>query len=279
MKSVKEYLETKGFRWKQKGELWVTNSPYKPGGDSNPSFILYPSGVFKCYATGTSGNAITLARHFGDDLEGISDWEPKPSPPKEPLPGYIPPRYTEITLTEAERIKQYAEGRRITSGYEAGVWVMKDKTRWPSLIFPHYDENFTICGAKFRLIDGVNGNRMRTAGRVGFYILDARTSLPPVTYLIESETSANSLWEYCKQERKSAVVISCGSVGTVPRNLPFDYPLKKIIDYDNNPLAYNKRIEKYNHLKGQNIKLKLGKGEDVNSLMVSGELWRIDFLL
>lgn len=279
MKSVKEYLETKGFRWKRKGDLWVTNSPYKPGGDSNPSFVLYPSGVFKCYATGNAGNAVTLARHFGDDLSGISDWVPKPSPPKEPLPGYIPQRYTEITLTEAERIRTYAEGRKIYEGYTPGVWTMKDKSRWPSLIFPHYDENFTICGAKFRLIDGVNGNRMRTAGRIGFYILDARTTLPPTTYLIESETSANSLWEYCKQEKKSAVIISCGSVGTVPRNLPFDYPLKKIIDFDGDEVMWKKRITKYDHLKGDNIKLKLGKGEDINSLLVSGTMYKIDFLL
>src|SRR6478736_7920484 len=122
--SVKEFLEKKGYRWQPKGDLWVTNSPYKPGGDSNPSFTLYPSGVFKCYATGISGNAFTLAKYFNETLQGISTYTPKPTPPKEPLPGYIPEKYLNVTQEELARITTYASKRRIYSGYEPGVWIM-----------------------------------------------------------------------------------------------------------------------------------------------------------
>jgi DNA primase len=79
MKSVKDFLEQKGYKWKPKGNLWVTNSPFKPGGDSNPSFYLYPSGVFKCYSTGKAGNAITLAKFFNESLAEVSDYVPSPT--------------------------------------------------------------------------------------------------------------------------------------------------------------------------------------------------------
>lgn len=277
MISVKEYLERKGYRWRPLGDKWVTNSPFKPGGDSHPSFVLYPSGVFKCYATGKAGNAVTLSRYFNDSLAGIGDWVPKPTP-KVKLNGFIPEKYTNLSVREGERVREYARRRGIQSGYIPGVWVLGGK-RMPALIFEHVDSDFKLVGAKFRMIDGTGGNRMRTLGTVGFYVLDARTDKPPTTYLIESETSANSLWEYIKQSNISAVVVSTGSVGAVPKTLPFNYPLKKIIDYDGNPALFKSRIDKYKHLGGTNIKMILPKGEDINSLYVKDELWKIDFLL
>ncbi len=280
MVSVKDYLEQKGYTWKKVGDKWVTNSPYKPGGDSSPSFVLYPSGVFKCYATGKSGNAITLARElFDNEKIQAKEWIPTPTKPKKPLPGYIPTKYTTLTQQELDAVKAYADKRKIHVGYFPAIWVMQDK-RWPALGFEHVDNNFSLIGAKLRLIEGQKGDRMRTIGSVGFYILDARVEgLPPTTYLIESETSANSLWEYLRQQRISAVVVSSGSVGTVPKSLPFDYPLKKIIDFDGDEVLWKKRIERYNHLGGTNVKLKLEKGADINSLWQTGELWRIDYLL
>lgn len=279
MKSVKDFLEQKGYRWKPKGDLWVTNSPYRPGGDSNPSFVLYPSGVFKCYATGKSGNAITLAKYFNESLEAVNDWVPKPLPEKKPLDGYIPEQYLDITFHEKCRVTHYAQKRRIHDGYMAGVWLMRGQ-RWPCMIFPHVGEEFTIIGAKLRLIDGEKGDRMRTIGRVGFYILDSRIANKPTTqYLIESETSANSLWEYLRQQNLSSIVLSSGSVGSVPKKVPFNYPLKKIIDFDGDEPLWKQRIARYNHLGGENIKLKLRKGEDINSLWVQDESYKFDFLL
>lgn len=279
--SLAAYLSSKGFTVKRESggdRCYTLKSPWKPD-ERTPSAVIYASGVLKCYSTGKSGNILTFTKMFGDKSVEVKDWTAPPRKEKKPLPGYIPAYYTNLSGEELDRVHAYAASRRIYSGYYAGVWTMKDKTRWPSLIFPHYDEQFTIIGAKFRLVDGVNGNRMRAAGRIGFYILDARTPLPPTTYLIESETSANSLWEYCKQEKKSAVIISCGSVGTVPRNLPFSYPLKKIIDFDGSEQRWAERIAKYRHLGGEDIKLRLEKGQDINSLWATDSLFKIDFLL
>ena len=280
--SVKEYLEQKGYRWQQRGDKWVTNSPYKREkgeADSNPSFYLYPSGKFKCYATGNCGYVEKLARDlFNGERPVVGGWLAKPSPPKKPLPGCIPSQYLNLTPHECERVEAYASGRKITRGYEKGVWVMQGK-RWPSLIFPHTEDG-VIVWAKLRLIDGQKGDRMRTIGRIGFYVLDARIGgMPPVMYLIESETSANSLWEYLMQQKISAIVLSCGSVGTVPKSLPFDYPLRKIIDFDGSEDLWKTRIAKYTHLGGENIKLPLPKGEDINSLFVKDQMYRINFLL
>jgi hypothetical protein len=279
MESVKDLLERRGYRWKRVGDKWVTNSPFKPGGDSTPSFYLYPSGWYKCYSTGKSGTAATLARYLGESLVGLPQWVSLPSKPKLALNGYIPQQFTNLTIEELGRVHKYAESRRIFRAYIPGVWLLYGQRR-PALIFPHVDTAMTIIGAKFRIIDGTKNDRMRTLGRIGFYFLDARLpNIPTVMYLIESETSANSLWEYLLQQKRSAIVISCGGVGMVPRKLPFNYPLRKIIDYDGDPELYHSRIARYDHLGGENVKLELKKNEDINELWKKNQMYKIDFLL
>lgn len=272
LKSVKEYLESRGHRFEMEGDLWVTRSPFSR--DTTPSFKIYPDGRFKDYSSGLAGNVFTLIRELGDTYDSaksLADWEAKPRKERKPLDGYVPIRNLTLTDEEFERTVAYALRRRITKEYLPGVYNLRGERR-PALVFEHRMDG-KIIGAKFRIVGGEKGDRMRMMGKPGFYIL-GNPKGAKFYYLVESETSANSLWMYT-----GALVVSHGAVSTVPKTAPFDLPARKILDYDGSEELWKSRIAKYAHIKGDNIKLPLPKGEDINSLYCKNEMYKIDFLL
>ena len=103
-------------------------------------------------------------------------------------------------------------------------------------------------------------------------MLENLTEEPPVAFIVESETSANSLWEICKEFNISCVICSIGGVNNIPRKLPDELQgLKRrvIIDYDGDEELYNERVDRLLHF-GKDIKIELPKGEDINSLYCNG---------
>jgi len=156
--------------------------------------------------------------------------------------------------------------------------------RNPAMMFIHKDESMRITGAKFRKITN-DGSRFSARGKLGFYILETECSesfYKKTVFLVESETSANSLWEFLKRKNRPAIVISTGGVSLVPDELPKAYkdlPKKLIIDYDGNETLYNDRLKLYSHLGAKPIKLILPKGEDINSLFNLNKIDLIEYLL
>ena len=279
---IVEYLSKNGFKLKKNGNILWCSSPFTS--DSIPSFAVYPAkNRFKDYSSGKYGDVIELARTLhnmtfrGAVIHILEDsyikWEKKNYEGREykmkefKQETYINKNEEEILLTH-----KYAKSRGITGGYEAGVYFKKVENEWkrfPSLMFLHRDIEMNVTGAKFRNIDKEDPDRFSARGKLGFYILENRVkgSFEPLAlYLVESETSANSLWMYFKEINHNAIVISYGGVAAVPDILPFDLPLKIIIDFDGEEGLYNKRLKLYSHLKGTPIKMRLDKGEDLNSL-------------
>lgn len=221
-------------------------------------------------------------------------------------------KYTNKDEGEIAQIRAYAESRGITDGYFPGVFFTRcydhrgstgdnglssgeryRLNKWirvPALGFLHVDKNLQPCGAKFRRIIAKEGSNDQSArfsarGNLGFYLMRSSGNVQPnVLYIVESESSANSLYMYLKGIGRSAVVVSRGGVSSAPN--PSDLPeqfqklqKKLIIDYDGNEQLYNERLKLYSGLDAQPIKLILPKGEDLNSLYCKGEMWKVEQLL
>jgi hypothetical protein len=195
-----------------------------------------------------------------------------------------------LTYDKAEQvaIRKYALSRGISEGYKPGVFFSKDAGEWvrhPSILFEHHDENMKTVGCKLRTINNDAEDRFRARGELGYYVLENfidNTFSDPTVYLIESETSANSLWMFFKAINHNAVVISCGAVSAVPAYIPkrySDYDLKIIVDYDGDENLYQQRCESYSHLGGEHIRLILPKGEDLNSLWTKKKVKLISNLI
>jgi len=213
-------------------------------------------------------------------------WEPrryekiKKKVKKFNINNYINHNEEEIALT-----KEYAESRGITEGYYAGFYSLEEDDGWvkvPAMMFPHRDSTMHITGAKFRNLNNNGKTRFMSRGTAGFYILKNLVEdsfAEPILYLVESETSANSLHMYFKSIDHNAIVISYGGVNQFPEKVPFEMPLKVIIDFDGDEQKYNKRIKLYEHLGGTPVKLVLPKGEDLNSLWVKNKIHVINKLI
>lgn len=277
--SILAYLQSQGVELIPDGQRWMCKSPLKPlqgsGEDRTPSFVIYPDGGFKCWSTGEWGDVYKLQRLIGGTLDGLPDYTPVLNVRRQDHWGdTVPAKYTDITEAERITINTYAMSRKITEGFIPGCYYKarpKGYDKKLAMMFVHKDLSGRICGAKFRNVAPEPGERrfvMR--GRPGFYVLD--TGLPGPRYLIESETSANSLWMILRSRGSGGVVISHGSVENVPKTLPLgDIPGYLILDYDGNEELYQKRVRKYNHLNLDEIKLRLDKAEDVNSLYCQGK--------
>lgn len=276
--SVVDYLRSKGFKVEQRGRKFFTHSPYRK--ERTPSFCIHEDNAWTDYgcdgSSPKSGNIITLSKFFRDDLRQLDKvvpvWKPTPVKPKKPFNNSIPTYYTSISEEERALIKDYAISRGIHSHYIEGVVEQKNgdiNHRFLSLVFPHYNDKEVLTGAKFRFIKPIDSQRFTSRGVLGFYILKniiENHYAEPLLYLVESETSANSLYEYFKSISHSAVVVSCGGVNNIPDSLPFNYNGKLIIDYDGSERVYQDRLAKYAKFRLDPIKLILPKGEDLNSL-------------
>lgn len=284
-KSIVEYLQSRGISTTRSGGKYFASSPFTR--DSNWSFCIYPTNTYFDWSTGDHGDIIDLVCKMDNltKLQAINSLVSnstlaiyKPNYKEAKKIRKAPFDYTKYlnkSDKECELIHRYAKSRGITEGYYCGVFFTRNNNKWvrnPAMMFLHLDYNLKPCGVKFRKIFEDESPRFSARGNQGLYILEniiEDSFEPTVVYLVESETSANSLWEYTKQLKKSCVVISFGGVSSAPERIPDkykDYDLRIIIDYDGNEELYEKRIENYSHLNGKSIKLKLDKGEDMNSL-------------
>lgn len=299
--SMVAYMQDRGFKGRFSGNKWFCSSPFSR--DTNWSFCVYPNNTFYDWSTGLNGDIFDLSmkidgHSFKEAVEQISGkvyeeikvpnykkYKNDPDFNKE----FEVTKYISWDEKERKAIMEYANGRGIKDGYACGVFFTRTDTgKWqrnPAVLFAHYDVDGNPIGAKFRRIqvngerDGSNKPRFSHRGQQGFYILEnfvAGSFEEPTLYLVESESSANSLWQYCKDIKKNAVVVSFGGVSSVPKELPRKYKdfnkIKIIIDYDGDEELYQKRIAQYSHLKGNPVKMQLPKGEDINSLYCSNKL-------
>jgi len=321
--SIKEYLEQIGIETKREGKRYFASSPFSRDTNwsfvvyPTNTFFDFSTGFGGNIINLVSRiNGITLGEAANQLREGIryEKYKPNYKKIKEELFDTVEfdiSKYINKDQEEIQRIKAYAESRGITEGYDCGVFFTRkaantamltsEKTwiRNPALMFVHVDKNLKPCGAKFRRITPLVGSkdqspRFSARGNLGMYLLGlTEMSSTPflmnntssnVLYVVESETSANSLWSWLKEQQISSVVLSRGGVSSAPKleDLPEQLqvlPKKLIIDYDGNEELYQQRLKLYKDLDAQPIKLILEKGEDINSLYVKNEMWKIEHLL
>lgn len=303
--SIKDYLEQRGIRVEKTGRKWFCSSPFAR--DSNWSFAIYPNNTFYCWSTGRGGDIIKLVQYLeGIDFRGAlthlsggeyKRYEVNYKKFKEDEDFWKDFDYTKyLTHDESEKaaIISYGASRSIHSGYHCGVYFTRnfESSTWvrhPSLMFLHEDKDGNIVGAKFRQIPNAdntyNGARFSMRGRPGFYILNTQNAdgwQKRRLWICESETSANSLWEWFKKSQRSEIVISVGGVSSAPKTIPDKYKnLERllVIDYDGDEKLYQERLKLYEHLNVKPIKIILPKGEDINSLYHKREMWKLENLL
>lgn len=287
-----DYLQMKGYKIERRGNKWFTNSPFR--NERTPSFCIFPDNAWVDFGWNgsgpKSGNVITLAKHFGDDLRDFRNksfaWKPPAILTRKAWNG-MKEKFIDLSTEERNKVMAYAESRGIVRGYANGCFFTKTDTgfdRHLAILFPHQDSNGTITGAKFRALEQINGQRFSSSGQLGFYVLEnIKDSFEePVFYLIEGEANANSLWEHCRNIGKSCVVASAGGVTSVPKELPHKYAHLKgkiMIDFDDSESSYQERLSKYVHLGLEPVKLILPKGQDLNSLYCSNDIKLINHLL
>lgn len=308
-KSILHYLLSKAVAVEYQNNKYVCRSPFTR--DSTPSFTIYKTNTFYCWATGKWGRLNDLVQYYENcsypkaleimpillkdipkhDVERDFKTDARENEVKKF--DYL--KYINHDQEEVKNIFNYAKGRSIFSGFLPGVYWSWSSTqgnaraliRHPALMFLHQDLNLNICGAKFRnTVSNTSGPRFAFRGTPGFYILD--TSIQAMEkdkgriYLCESETSANSLWSYLREIGVQAIIYSMGGVSNIPKTIPAiseNKTINLIIDYDGDEELYNKRIKNYEHLNINPIKLILPKGEDINSLHNTNKMWMIEHSL
>jgi len=302
-KSIATFLETSGISIRQHGDRYWCSSPFS--NDSNWSFVVYPNNTFYDWANDIGGDIIDLVTR----LENCSVSEAISYLLDKKLPTFIPKTVTlkpkkpfkleNYLLTEnTERVDAYAKSRGITE-YTAGKWMVQSNdttfTEVPSLLFKHYDENLKLIGARFRTIENEREKlgrklkrmipRFNSRGELGWHILENKVEnsyKPPVLYVMESETSATSLYQYFKERKIPAVILCFGGVNNKLLPIPKRFEALDrylIIDYDGDEVKFNSRIEKIGLENATPIRLILEKGEDINSLYCRGEMYKISYLL
>lgn len=311
--SIESYLKDRGFVFKKQHGLSVCTSPFSR--DSNWSFKVYPTNTYFDYANGFGGDIIDLVSRmdncsFVEALESLSKGDTDIYKPnyKELLKvknkaGFDYRRFISHDANEILSIQGYANSRGIHSGYEYGKFFQMhdEEDEWvgiPALLFLHRDRDLKVTGGRFRAVPTPTLKHkfgttkiFSSRGTMGWYVLENISDGfdVPEIYIIESETSANSLWEYYKSVNKSAIILSTGNVGVTPP-IPDKYNeitnVNIIIDYDGDEKTYRQRLEEYKkfyadklHLSVNYITLRLEKGDDINSLWSKDEMYVVSDLL
>jgi len=287
---INEYLANRGiFHDSERGGKTKYSSPF--ANDSDPSFVVYNnSNSFYCFSTGIGGDVIDLVMaldgvKFPAAIEFLLNGKYEPFIKKveevKKAKFYL---YDHLATNPRviREVKMYARSRAIYDGYQCCQIRKFINDEWvilPALGFVHVDENLKPCGVKLRSTTGSGDGRFKAGGRQQFYVLEnliEDSFAPRVLYIVESESSANSLWQHAKENKINCVVISFGSVSTIPKVLPVKYKDIKhrhiIIDYDGSEKLFNKRKKKYEVIGGKFIKLMLDKGEDLNSMYQNGSI-------
>jgi hypothetical protein len=302
-------LEDMGITVKKKGDRLICSSPMSE--DKNPSFVIYPENTFYDWSTGIGGTSIDLVMNlygipFQNAIDLLSNttfvsgygeqseiFKTKEKNKEVKERHFNPINYVAKDNDDIDLIDSYTKKRGLIDFgmIPAQYFTRNEGTQlWKKNLaigFLHKDEYSKICGIKMRNIDDGASPRFSARGRMFYYELFS--ALEPKhhgeyqerVYLVESETSANSLFRFLKVEKTRGVigdfiVLSFGGVTKIPKTLPLRYEYisdrRIIIDYDGDEKAYNERIKKFAHLNAAPIKLKLPKGEDLNSLILSNKI-------
>ena len=288
------YLRGRGIDVKKIGSVYRCSSPFSS--DSDPSFTVYPAtDSFYDFSNGFGGSFEYLVSR----LEGVSKQEVKKrSVNSEKVLVYNANKnftinaYNKCSKSRSQAVHKYALSRGITTGYEVAVIDVHqdgDFVKVPAILFKHEDTDGKVMGGKFRLVPeyDLTNQRFTARGQLGWYVLENIVKdhyADPILYIVESETSANSLYMYLKEVGVSAVVISGGAVGATPE-LPTRYKYLKdkrvIIDYDGDEEKFTERSCKYlKEYGGVNIvRIILPKGEDINSLYSKSLMFKIESII
>lgn len=285
--SIEDYLSKRGFHIENRGRLKYCLSPFSE--ERTPSFCIYPTNTFYDWANGIGGDIIKLVM----EMEGLSFKEAtshlsvgnfsildiksiREEPPKKK---FILENYTTDDPYEMELISRYAYGRGIVRNFAHSAFYIYhngDFIRRPAMGFVHVDENLNVCGVKMRDLKPFNGRRFSARGLQKYYIISNCVETNSL-YIVESESSANSLLDFMSIIGFKSTIVSFGSWNNIPRELP--EKLEKanrrsiIIDYDGDEDLYNEKMERFGHFNAREVKLRLPKGEDVNSLYTKGALY------
>ena len=298
-KSIISYLEKSGVKIEKIRGKHRCSSPFSS--DSNPSFYIYPENRFYDFSTGKYGNIIDLVmemtgKSFKEAVEHLEGGNiskaPTYSKPKKKkkfsLSSYL-------CDTPDKNVIAYAKGRGITRNFVCSKFyemIDGDPVERKGMGFIHYDKDLKPCGIKIRKI--VNEDPRFTArGKQMYYIVSninhevlLHRDVEEMfwLYVVESESSANSVFEFLDRNRIPCVVVSFGSVSSCPEDLPkgfIEYCEDSflIIDYDGNNNLYQERIKKYEHLKLTPKKIILEKGEDLNYLYAKKTINRVSQII
>jgi hypothetical protein len=283
-KSILEILGRLNVKVERRGSVSFCRSPSNR--DSEASLVIYPtSNIFIDYSSGVKGDSIVLYRHFTgksfvDAVDELCDMGVKTNPYKpKPVEEYSPPFFDITNYLSSDReaisnIDEYASKRKIKEKYiHCHMYGFNTQ---PAIGFVHTNKYGTVCGLKMRSIQDY-GQRYIGVGRLMYYVLDNISDIDTACiYFSESETSSNSLYSFLKENNVNCVVISGGGWSSTPIEPPIKYQCIKeryiIIDFDGSEELYQERLKRFNKNKYPSIKIPLKKGEDINSLYISGEI-------
>lgn len=290
--SIRSYLEKIGVKVFKKGGKYICSSPFTR--DSTPSFTIYSNNTFYDFSSGEYGDVIDLVRSiescgFNEAVDLLTGGKFKVLSKKEMYKKTVKKDfklsdYKLYNKKQCGLVKEYAKKRSINRDFVCAKFpefiggVFVDRI---GLGFIHVDQNFNVCGIKIRKIVDDNP-RFSARGSMMYYILK---NVPIKSldnhefwlYVVESESSANSAFEFLDKHGVPCVVISFGSVNRIPKYIPESITSNctesyLMIDFDGDKELYEKRIKMYDHLNLIPKKIELKKGQDLNSLYSSGEI-------
>ncbi len=304
--SIPSILDTLDLTSAKKGSKIFYSSPFSS--DSDPSLLWNEhNNTFYDYSTGLWGDSIQLIQHLEEcnfkealrrlelfkESNKVIEFDDSIKSVKRTKNTFKLDSYINNNPEEVNAIKEYARGRGIYRGYYPCFFYEYKKevyNRVPAMGYLHYDYDLKVCGLKMRRIDD-ESPRFSARGKMGLHIITLpffEKAYKHNLYIVESESSANSLAEYLNYLKVSAVVISCGSNTTAPTHIPKEIlnklqidesEIKVILDYDGDEEKYNKVLKLYEHLGAKNIRILLDKGEDINSLFDKGKVHLIENLI
>jgi hypothetical protein len=294
--SIVDYLQSRGVSFDKRGGKMFCLSPLSQ--EKTPSFCVYlNTNSFYDFGSGVGGDIIRLVMEmeglgFEESLEflhgGGFDKIDTTRLPAEKKKDFKLERYICTGEKQVRDISKYAFNRGITRNFVHAKFFIRNNGGYlmkPAMGYVHVDLDLKECGIKMRDINPSKGTRFSARGSQMYYIISNTLNIDDSTllYIVESESSANSLLEYLSIMKIEAVVISFGSWNNIPSRLPDKYESmqnrKIIIDYDGSEEKYQSKIVKFDHFNGEEVKLKLPKGEDINSLYVKGNLFKYKHII
>lgn len=297
--SMLEYLENNGVKLHRRGGRHVCNSVFNE--ERNPSMMIYPTNSFYDWSSGKHGDTIALVMQLenvgfkqavsiinNESYGNAEIADAKEYARTKKKKKFFMRYYLARNREDVVAIKKYASSRSIRHGYFMGqFWQPTGEDEYMKRLglgFLHKDISGRIVGAKFRGIDNIHP-KYQLRGSPGIYCLenlsyDIEEDTP--LYICESETSANSLWNFMMDNDHECIVISFGGNKTFSR-IPIKYIRSEnrflIVDYDGDEKTYEEVLAGYEYLEAKPIKMELEKGEDINTLYHNKEFEKLNELI